>query len=338
MKKINVLFMMMFLLVGALSFVVAEEDVADEAVIKEAKNVGFFGNAMDGIRFAFTFNKERKIEFALERAEKRLAEVEANAEDNPERAERAQERYDEFVAKAEEILAAIEDRQNNEDESTEYIGKIARIQKKFELHREHAEEIYTRALIRFEENNASDEKIERFEMFYERSLSRSNEMEIKLIAKRRSIIERHKDLTNESDDELEDVLEEIEKREGLTAARIRREVRSKIRIEKFDEVTGRRIERYELRLEESDLSEEQELRIRARIETADGKRLEFRQRIEDGEVRTRIRIRDKSEDDNLDDDEEDDDDSNDEEEEDDDSNDEEDDDDDSNDDNSTDSN
>lgn len=308
MRKINVMFVMLFLLIGSLSFVVADShDIGDETVIKEAKNVGFFGNAMDGIRFAFTFNKERKIEFALERAEKRLAEVEANAEDNPERAERAQERYDEFVAKAEEILAAIEDRQNNEDESTEYIGKIARIQKKFELHREHAEEIYTRALIRFEENNASDEKIERFEMFYERSLSRSNEMEIKLIAKRRSIIERHKDLTNESDDELEDVLEEIEKREGLTDARIRREVRSKIRIEKFDEVTGRRIERYELRLRESDLTEDQKLRIRARIETADGKRLEFRQRIEDGEVRTRIRIRDKSEDDDLDDDDEDDD-------------------------------
>lgn len=279
MKKIGVLFLMLFFLVGALNFVVAEDD-SEEVEIPEAKKVGFFGNAADRVRLAFTFNKERKIDFVLKMAEKRLAEAEAVAEENPERAERAQERYDELIAKSEEILANIEEGENSENRSVEQISKVARIQNKFERHREHAEEIYARALERFEANNASDEKIERFESFYERSLNRSYEMEEKALEKRRNIVEKRQALTGESDEELEEVLEGIEEEEGLTEGRENRERRKEVRAEKFEEVRRRFAEKNQARLDESDLTEEQKEEIRKRMELRDQRTEEFRRRAE----------------------------------------------------------
>ncbi|MCK5342292.1 MAG: hypothetical protein KAR20_02745, partial [Candidatus Heimdallarchaeota archaeon] len=140
---------------------VAVEDDSEEVEIPEAREVGFFEDVFDRVGFAFIFNRERKIERALDLAEKRLAEAEAFAEEDPEKAERAQKRYDAFVAKAEEVLEKIEVQKSDDgNRSIRDMGMIARIQNKFERHREHTDEIYIRALERFRENNASEEKIE----------------------------------------------------------------------------------------------------------------------------------------------------------------------------------
>jgi len=105
MKKITSLFMMAFLLVGTLSFVAAADD---DVQIPEPKKVGFFENFGYKMGMAFTFNKEKQIEKRLNMAERRLEEAEILAEDNPEAYERAQERYNELIAEAEEDLADIE--------------------------------------------------------------------------------------------------------------------------------------------------------------------------------------------------------------------------------------
>ena len=47
--------------------------------------IGFFENAFDNIGLAFTFNNEKKIQKALELAEKRLAEAEILSEDELQR-------------------------------------------------------------------------------------------------------------------------------------------------------------------------------------------------------------------------------------------------------------
>ena len=261
---------MLFLLIGAINFVVAEED--SEVDIPEPGRVGFFENSFDRVKAAFMFNKERKIEFALERAEKRLAEMEALAETDPERAERAQERYDAFIAQAEEILANIEAHKgDNMDRSKDDLGQIARIQNRFERHREHADEIYTRALERFEMNNASDEKIERFEMFYERSLDRNQQMEEKIIERRENAIKRHKALAELSDEELETILGEIEEKEGLVQAREKRMERAEVRVQKFAEHKKIIAERHKARLENSNLTNAEKAQIQQKIDASQKK-------------------------------------------------------------------
>lgn len=319
MEKTISLFFMALLLVGTFGFVAAEET---EDVVPEAKKVGFFEDRMDRWRFSWTFDKEKKIERALEMAEKRLAEAEVLADEDPEAYERAQERYDELVKRAEEILADIESDAGDENESEEYIGKIARIQNKFERHRDHIDEIYTRARERFEMNNASEEKLERFERFHERALNRTYEMEDRALEKRENAVRKHKALSEMSDEELEDLLEDIEDGEGLTQAREKRFERYEMRLEHLEERGELRIEHARERLEGSDLTEEQKERLRIRIREAEDhlngsgekirQRIEIRKEFEDGKlerIREKIEYRDDLDDDDSDDSDDDSDDS-----------------------------
>ncbi|MEA3248313.1 MAG: DUF5667 domain-containing protein [Nanoarchaeota archaeon] len=266
MKKISALFLGLFLLVGMLGFVVAVEDSSGEIVIPEAREVGFFEDVFDRVGFAFIFNKERKIERALELAEKRLAEAEAFAEEDPEKAEKAQERYDNFVAKAEEILEKIEaQKSNDEAHSVKDMEEIARIQNRFEKHREQAEEIHIRAIERFRNNNASEEKIERFENFYERALNRSDNMEQKVLQKRERVLNQYKVLSGKSDEELKVILGGIESKEGLVKAREMRLERVESRNARVVAVHELGLEKVRTRLENSGLSDEQRVKVQAEL-------------------------------------------------------------------------
>ena len=288
MEKIGTLFMMAFLLIGTFGIVVAEEDEG-ELDLPEAKKVGFFGSSFDKVRLAFTFNKEKKIERTLAMAEKRLAEAEAVSEEDPERLERAQAKYDELVTRAEEILADMESRADDEKESVKDMERLTRIQNKFEKHREHAGEIYARALGKFEANNASDEKIERFEMFYERALNRSDQMETKLLEQKRNNFRQHKALSEMSDGELSELLVEIEENEGLKAAREKRVERSEVRVEKLESIQERKVEQVRARLNNSDLSDEEKSRVQEQMKKAEQKMEKFRKSVSDkAEVRLEV--------------------------------------------------
>ena len=247
--------MMVFLVVGTLGFVAAE-DIA----VPEPQRVGFFENQMFNLRTAFTFNKEVKIERVLDMAEKRLAEAELLAEEDPEAYEAAQTRYDDLVAKAEGILADVESEGGVDD-----LERIARIQNRFEMHNDHVDKIYVRALNRFEMNDASDEKIERFEMFHERALNRSADMEQKAVAKQEMIAEKHKALEGMNDEELGVLLSEIEEGQGLKEAREMRESKVEARNQQVAEIRSRGIDAARVRLIDSSLTGEERVQIKNRI-------------------------------------------------------------------------
>ncbi|MDH3352910.1 MAG: DUF5667 domain-containing protein, partial [Nanoarchaeota archaeon] len=259
--------------IGTIGFVMAEESTNEStAQTIEPHKVGFFENAFDGFRFKFAFNKEKKIEIALERAEKRLAEAELVFGEDPEKIAAAQEKYDAFVAEAEEILAKIAENQADDgNESMENLEKITRIQNKFEKHRAQSEKIYTRALEKFEENNASEEKIERFESFYERALNRSDEMEERALQNKENAIKRHKALSEMSDNELQGLVEKIDSKEGLTQARVKRIEQEQVRVQKFAKIKNQEIVRAQIRLNNSDLTAEQRKRIEERIKNVNQK-------------------------------------------------------------------
>ena len=279
MKKITSLFIMMFLLIGTFGVVMAEE--VDD-VIPEAKEVGFFSNQMFKLGLAFTFDKEAKIDKILEMAERRLAEAELLAEEDPEAYDIAQKRYDDLVARAEEVLADIESEGGDEAASIDYIGRIARIENKFERHRDHADEIYTRVKERLETNNASAERLERFEMFHERALTRSDEMEARLIEKQNNAVLKHKALSEMSEEELEDLFKRIEDEEGLTEAREARFKKAEERIERLGEAGAERLERAKDRLEDANrMNEDQRERAQERLEEANNRLEEAGERAQE---------------------------------------------------------
>lgn len=287
MKKTISLLVMLFLVVGVLGFVAAED--SEDAIIQPRK-VGFFENQLDKLQLAFTFNKEAKINKVLEMAEKRLAEAELLADEDPEAYEEAQELYDELLAEAEEILAEVESEDGNENQSVEYISKITRIQNRFEAHEGHVDEVYTRALERFEANNASDEKIARFEMFYDRALNKSGKVEEKILEKREVAIKEYKSLSEMSDEELEELLAQIEEREGLAEDREKRANQSEDRLDRLNNTRERILENLEKEFgENASFKVEQRIRIESRFEKAEDQFEKAEERVRE-RVEERVKI------------------------------------------------
>jgi hypothetical protein len=247
MKGIKTLFVMALLLLGTFTIVSAENTTVTSdlqnstIVLPEANRVGFFENFGDSLKYAFMFNKEHKAEFALQRAEKRLAEMEYFAEKNPEMMERARARYEALLNESQELLESIES-SDEENNSTEDLEGILRIQERFEMHREKAAEIYTRALNKFQNNNASAEKIARFEEFYDRALNHSNRMEDKILEKRNNAVLKYKVMSEKSDEELEEFMNELENETGLIQAREQRKAREEIRNEHLEQIRNRILE------------------------------------------------------------------------------------------------
>lgn len=273
MKKITSLFLMAFLLVGALAIVAADENetATDDIEIPAAKKIGFWENQFDRLSMAFTLNKEKKIEKILEVAEKHLAEAEILADEDPEAYEEAQASYDELVARAEEVLANIEDKADNANESERNMEKVARIEAKFERHRDRIDAMYTRAFERFERNNASDEKMERFQMFHDRAINRTNKMEARILERRDIIAKKHKTLTEMNDTELMDVLDRIDENQGLTKAREMRLANFEKRTVKLEQVGEQRIERIQERIGNENLTEDQKEDLTQKIEKIEGR-------------------------------------------------------------------
>jgi hypothetical protein len=284
MKKISSLFIMMLLLVGTLGLVAA---VDDDTVVPEPKRVGWFENFGDRLGLVFTFNKENRIERILDMAEKRLAEAEVLAEEDPKAYQIAQERYDNLVAEAEEIVADIESEAGDATDSVENMERVARIQNQFERHRDHADEIYARARERFQANNASQEKIERFEMFHERAIERSNEMEERILERKEDVLRKHRDLSEMGEDELEELLERVENDEGLTEAREKRMEQFEVRTNNLEEKGIEQVERIRARIENSDLNEEQRVRLETRLQSGEA---QFQNRLEQLQDATERRI------------------------------------------------
>ena len=252
-----------FLLIGTFGLVFAEEE--DELELPEAEQIGVLESGIDSLRLAFTFNREAKIERILEMAAKRLAAAEDAAEEDPERIARLQEQYDRLVERANAILEDLESVTEDEDRSIEEIARLARIRNTYERHQEQTDAIYARALNRFEQNNASEEKLARFEGFYERASERNMELASRAVEKQENAIKRHKTIGESTDEEIEEMLEEIEEREGIAEERLERLSRQEDRIDEIFEI------RLQNQLRDSNLTEEEQPRIRLRLEYAEGK-------------------------------------------------------------------
>ena len=163
----------------------------------------------------------------------------------------------------------------------ENMEKIARIQARFEMHRDHADGIYARARERFEENGADAEKLARFEGFHEKAMERGNQMEAKVLEKRENAVRKHKALTEMSDEELETLLTEVESGEGLTEAREARVEHFEDRVEKLEEKGITQTERIKTHLEDGDLTDAQKLMLNNRLKVAEGRMEKVQERSQE---------------------------------------------------------
>jgi hypothetical protein len=283
MKKIGTLFIMAFLMLSMVSFVVAEDNETtvqptefEDAGITPGNIFYGFDKAMDNIRVSFTFNKERKAERSLAIAEERLAEAEKLTERGQlERADRSRAQYEKFLSRAEKSIEEMETN-GNLNKSEQSIRSIARIQDKFEDHQSKISERKTNFLENHAENMTEEELIKLDELF-EKFEVKSEELIDKTLKKRDNIETKYKVQAELSDDELENLLEEIDSEEGLKEAREMRKAKDEQRFVREVEVRERNLERMKVRLNAENLTEDENSLIEARI-------LKEEERFEDFEI------------------------------------------------------
>ena len=289
--KLGALFLMTFLLLGTLGTFVSAQDVVEEGVeLEEAGTTPdspLYGldNAMDRIRLAFTFNRERKAERAMLMAEERLAEADAMITANQTAfAERAQERHDFFVQKAEEALADIES-DGEEAVAENALRIITRIQNRIEAHQEKVEAVHTRILERQSET-MTDEQLEHLEEVFANIKERANNAEAQVSQRKENVKTKYKVLTEKSDEEVEEVLDEIESEEELAQNRLSRKERAEKRIERANQVTEKIVTRFRARLQNAEnLTEEQKALMEQRIN-----KFEVRTEERNEAIRERLRV------------------------------------------------
>ncbi len=310
MKKILGLLLMSFITLGMMSGVLAEENATseDEISLPEVKEIGAWEGFRDRMKFALTFNKEKKVDLALELAEKKLAHIEALEGTDPEAAEKAMERYETLLIQAEKYAARLEEaKAKNPNESLSGIEKMVKAQDRIEMHRERAEAMHLRALEHLEEENASEEKIARFEEFYARGLERIDDAEERMLQKQENAKVKYRAISGENETEIQNRIRAFENEQGILKHREERQARDEGRLERYTGIKERNIAKFELMLEEGNLTEEHRAQIEANIEKskkviedqeelAKKRReleLEFQKRVEErkGEFGVQIRNR-----------------------------------------------
>jgi hypothetical protein len=208
--KFLVAIMLTFVMLTSISTMVLAENETDVDDELPEPGIGpgnaFYGieNSWDKMRLAFTFNKEKKIQKAIEMAEERLAEAEAS--NDSELAEEARLRYEEFIAKAEEALENIEAKKA--EGLVVAIAQTVRAQERIEAHMEKVSGVHNRILERLRaEGNMTEEQIAHLEEVFGRIQDRAERAQNRVEQRQENLRARYKVLTNATDEEINESIE-----------------------------------------------------------------------------------------------------------------------------------
>jgi len=222
------------------SFVLAEEGT--EVEIEDAGTTPgsvFHGldRAMERINLALTFNKVKRAEKALRIAEERLAELNALAENNESEYIEKSRLYHE--RSLERVRAAIEGMESNgdEDKARNALERITALEDRILDHQEKVSAIKARILER-QGDRMSEEQIVHLEEIFVRMENRTFDLEVNLIKKKDNVRLKYKVISEKTDEEIEELLENFEEREGFKEhklIRAKREIaRANIALDLFE--------------------------------------------------------------------------------------------------------
>ena len=280
------MFLMAFLVFGMIGLVSAEE--TDSGIeIQKPGSINGFERVMENFRLSLISNPEKKAERALEFAEERLAEIEKLTEEGDfERAEKLREHYEKMIQRSEEAMGKME---FNGDlkKSENALRAMARMQNDIEGHEEKINEIHTRILENNE--NMTDEELENLEELFEVLSERGEEIAEKAAEKRENFETKHKVLSEMTDEELLEFLEQIESEEGLFEEREMRLEREKVRNTREINAREMNLERTQERIENSNMTDEEKEMALERFEMQQENFEEFRERKEQGKNFTQER-------------------------------------------------
>ena len=261
MKTITILMLAVMAFALVVPMISAQETKTELEVVEPGigPDSGLYGldRAMERLRLAFTMRKAEKAKLKLKYAEERLAEVEDMIVKNlTEEAEEAQEFHDEELNETEELVEEIET-DSDEEVAEEALAEVNEIRLGLMNHSERVAYVHNRILERMRlQENVSEEKIAHLEEVFVKIQNKALEMEQKMAQKRENVRTKYKVLSNKTDEEIEEIEEEVlEKLEEIKARRdervqSREEIKARVQ-EKIEEVKARVQERIQERVNES---------------------------------------------------------------------------------------
>lgn len=163
-------------------------------------------------RLAFTFNQEKKAQFELNLAERRLLEIRKMAEKgNVQAMEKAQARHDALIESAQARLSSIQE-DTKEAQIRTTAEKVVGLERAILAH-ENRIEVLKDIL---SEQNLSDEARTAMESAVARMENRTQEMSQKLEEKKDRVKTRLRAVSGDNAEDVESAIEEIENKTGLT--------------------------------------------------------------------------------------------------------------------------
>ena len=167
------------------------------------------------IQLGLTFNQEKKAEKELKFAQKRLLEAKEMAEKGDLKAmEKAEKEHDKLIEKAKERVSKM-DGDGREKSINDSMTKLVGLQRAIELH-EYRIEVLKDLL---SEKNMTDEQRAKFEALVDKMQNNTAKLMDLEEKKKDNFKTKLKAVTNKSDEEIEKAVEDIEKGQGLDAAR-----------------------------------------------------------------------------------------------------------------------
>ena len=191
------------------------------------------------IQLGLTFNQEKKAEMELEFAQKRLLEAKKMAEKGDLKAmEKAEREHGKLIEKARERISRM-DGDGREKSINESMTKLVGLQRAIEVHEQRIEVLKDI----LSEKNMTDEQRVKFEALIDKMQNNTAKLLNLEEKKKDNFKTKLKAVTNKSDEEIENVVEDIEKGQGLDAAR-------KLIAEKRINQTEKALEKLKSRLED----------------------------------------------------------------------------------------
>jgi len=289
MQKGLIFSLMLFLVLGIMvgvPVILAQETSEDPGITPDSFLWGL-DRALEQISLLLATSPSSKATKGLEHAQERLAEIKVMIEENKlDAAKKAEESHGETLAEVQENIDEIE-----EDNSTEEMEEIIEIEKELQDHKDEVDQVFGELKIKIKvEGDITPSQQTLIDSILASLEGQTGEVEIEIKNKKDRTRIKIKIETGKSDEEIDDDIEKLEIKSGLSRIKVKAEIvgsQSEVKIERrFSTTTTDRdaiiqeiIEEFALdremadialKLEEEDEDEELEEKFKVKVKVKDG--------------------------------------------------------------------
>lgn len=289
---------MAFLLVGMMGFISAADNLSANSTTNATMNVtnnntvntstnvsagvlpGSFLYGLDkglnNLRLALTFNQEKKAQLALNIAQERLAEAEVLAQKGEyNKSAEAVNAHEKMMVKAQDAINNM-NQNGNANKSLENLKNLVQVQTRIQNHLQSIS-MAKEQFLKNHGQNLTQEQLNQVDNLFNSMENASVNASLVANQQRENAQTKYKALGNLTDSELNQTVQEIDSEEGYNAAVQQRQMQYNQSFQTEVQVREMNLERLKLRLNDTNLTQEQRTQLQAKIALEQQKLEQFKQ-------------------------------------------------------------